>query len=179
MRFGSAICVLLLVSVVLVAAADRAWQTGTWGTPPRDGTLLIESATETLTVSAPGDREQPALAARPGSAVQFAVQARTVYVLGPDKDEHALTLVERAPRHTTTYAALGGGHYVREVVGGKLVTLEDGSQWDIDPRVQFVVADWQPDDLISIRRSTDEPAFAFEIDNTSRDDGALANLRAR
>jgi hypothetical protein len=68
---------------------------------------------------------------------------------------------------------------VREVVGGKLVTLEDGSQWDIDPRVQFVVADWQPDDLISIRRSTDEPAFAFEIDNTSRDDGALANLRAR
>ena len=62
---------------------------------------------------------------------------------------------------------------------GVSVTLEDGSRWDIDPRVQFSVADWQPDDLVTLRRSTDDPAYRYEVDNTSRDDGALANYRVR
>jgi len=63
--------------------------------------------------------------------------------------------------------------------GGTQLTLEDGSRWDIDPRQYFAVANWQPDDLISIRREESDPDFSFEVDNTTQDDGSLANFRIR
>ena len=46
-------------------------------------------------------------------------------------------------------------------------------------RQHFAVADWHPDDLIAVRRSTSDPDFAFEVDNTTQDDGAMANYRVR
>jgi hypothetical protein len=43
--------------------------------------------------------------------------------------------------------------------------------------VRFSVADWEVNEMISVRRSTDDPSYGYEIDNTSRDDGALGNYR--
>jgi hypothetical protein len=57
---------------------------------------------------------------------------------------------------------------------GLIVTLEDNSVWELDPRSQFFTVEWQPFEGISVRRSDSEQNFNYEIDNTERDDGALA-----
>jgi hypothetical protein len=57
---------------------------------------------------------------------------------------------------------------------GLTLTLEDNSVWDLDPRSQFFTVEWQPLEGISVRRSDPERGFNYEIDNTDKDDGALA-----
>jgi hypothetical protein len=169
----------LLLTAALTSAAERTWKTGTWAFPPHDRVYVIESATEFITGEAP-EPNASTVAASAGDAVQYAVEQRTLVVLGADKTEHVLRLVSSTPKYSSDYAALGGGHYIKTVSpGGARVTLEDGSRWDVDARVRFAVAEWEPDDLISVRRSNDDDAFVFEIDNTSRDDGALSNHLAR
>jgi len=159
-------------------AADRAWKTGMWGHPTDDRVYVIETAREVITAEAAGSASQSRIAAEADTRVQFAIDGQTLYVLGADKVEHALKLVGAVPKYSNTYSALGGGHYIKSVApGGTSVTLEDGSRWDMDPGQYFAIAGWQPDDLISVRRSTDSPDFAFEVDNTSQDDGAMANHR--
>jgi hypothetical protein len=179
MRAVVAICVLLLCSAVS-AVAERAWRTGTWADRREGRVYVIESAREVITGEATAADNERSLAAEPGTTVQFAIEGRTLYVLDAEKVEHTLTLVESVAKYSNDYAALGGGHYLKAVApDGRSVTLEDGSRWDMDPLQQFVVAGWQPDDLITVRRSTDDPAFAYEVDNTSQDNGTLANHRAR
>ena len=120
------------------------------------------------------------VAVTPGTSVQYAIDGRTLYVLDTEKVEHALALVKVDTRYSSNYSAPGSGHYIKAVApGGISVTLEDGSHWDVDPRTHFSVAAWQPEDLISVRRSHDDPSYAYEIDNTSRDEGSLANYRVR
>ena len=180
MRFAFFLGVVLLCVSVPASAAERAWKTGTWAPRTETGAYVIETARDVITGEAAAGASGPAIAAAPGARVQFAIDGKTLYVLGADKVEHALTLVGSAARYSVTYAALGGGHYVTAVApGGTSITLEDGSRWDMDPGQHFAVAGWQPDDLIAVRRSTSSPAFAYEVDNTSQDDGALANHRAR
>jgi hypothetical protein len=174
MRFVSAICALLLVAAG--AAAERAWKSGTWVARTSSGAYAVETATDVITAESTGET----LAATPGTDVQFAIEGRTLYVRDAQGTEHALTLLESNPKYSKNYAAVGSGHFITSVApGGTQVTLEDGSRWDIDERQHFAVAGWQVDDLISIRREEGDPGFAFEIDNTTQDDGSLANYRVR
>jgi len=179
MRVPTLLGLALIIAAALTSAAERTWKTGAWAFAPSGRIYVIESATEFITGEAP-ESDAVAIAATVGEAVQYAVEQRTLFVQAPDKTEHALRLVSAAAKYSAAYSAIGGGHFIKMVTAaGGRVTLEDGSRWDIDPRVRFAVAEWEPDDLISIRRSNDDKAFAFEIDNTSRDDGALTNHLAR
>ena len=88
--------------------------------------------------------------------------------------------IRRIGSYVQAHAAAGPGHFIKSVgPEGASITLEDGSRWDIDPMVRFSVADWETNEMISIRRSTDDPGYGYEIDTTSRDDGALANYRKK
>jgi hypothetical protein len=179
MRLAVTICVLLL-GVSLAAAVQRAWKTGTWAASAEARFLTIETATQLLTAEAPASAAAQVLNAPPGTTVQYAIEEQTVYVLDAENVEHALKLVRVDAKYSSSYSAPGSGHYIRTVApGGTSITLEDASRWDIDPRSNFSVADWQPEDLISVRRSNDDKDYAYEIDNTSRDSGALANYRVR
>jgi len=175
MRMVSAICVLLAL-VAPVAAAERAWQNGTWTTRTASGAYAIETRTDVITgESSSGET----LAATAGTAVQFAIEGQTLYIRD-GTTEHRLKLTGSGPKYAKTYPSVGSGHFIKSVApGGVQVTLEDGSRWDIDPRQYFAVAGWQTDDLISIRREEGDPDFSFEMDNTTQDDGSLANFRVR
>ena len=75
-----------------------------------------------------------------------------------------------------SYNAIGSGHFVRAVSDeGRYVTLEDGSRWEVDPRVRFYSNAWKPDEGIAVRRATPDEGFYYELDNTDQDDGVLAN----
>ena len=180
MRVPTALCLTaVFLCGVLVTAADRSWKTGTWASASSGPVYVIESATEFISGSALENGASP-FSATAGMAVQYAIEQRMLYVLDGDKVEHPLRLVSASMKYSPTYDALGGGHFIKAVSrDGTRVTLEDGSRWDVDPRVSFSVVDWQPDELVSVRRSSDDKAFAFEVDNTSRDDGALANRLTR
>jgi hypothetical protein len=53
------------------------------------------------------------------------------------------------------YRALGAGHSVKKVVdGGTMVTLEDGSLWDIDPDSVPDVAKWSEGTQVSVGAGT-------------------------
>jgi hypothetical protein len=181
MRSATGIAALLWLGLLIVpVAAERAWKVGTWGPRGEGRVFVIETARDLITVEAAEGTDETALEATEGHRAQFAIESSTVYILDSKKVEHRLTLRSSAAKYATSYSALGGGHYIKSVApGGTSLTLEDGSRWDVDPRQYFAVAAWQPDDLISIRRSNSDPAFAFEVDNTSQDDGSLANYRVR
>lgn len=162
------------------ALAQRAWREGIWAAPPAPRLVAIETDTEIVSAQESDESDPGGWAGKPGEPVRYLIDRSTLYLLDRDNHEHALRVIESAPKYSSEYGALGGGHYIKSVApGGLSLTLEDGTRWDIDPRQHFAVAGWSPDDLITVRRSTDDPAFAFEIDNTSQDDGALANRRVR
>jgi len=175
MRVVPAICVLLVLAVC-ATSAQRAWKKGMWG--PRDSSdvYTIETATDVISGEPAAGESVTATA---GTAVQFAIEGQTLYVRDGDT-ERRLKLSGSGPKYAKNYAAIGGGHFIKVVApGGTQLTLEDGSRWDIDPRQYFAVTNWQPDDLISIRREESDPDFSFEVDNTTQDDGSLANFRIR
>jgi hypothetical protein len=171
---------LALAFSVVAASAQRAWKEASWAPAPTADVVAIETATSLITAR-PSESDRPAdWAGKPGDHVRYVLDGATLYLLGGDDHEHALQVVESAPKYSTEYGAIGGGHYIKAVASdGASLTLEDDTRWDIDPRQHFAVATWRPEDLISVRRSTDDPSFAFEIDNTSQDDGTLANRRIR
>jgi hypothetical protein len=175
MRMLSAICVLLALAAS-ATAAERAWRNGTWAQRTSSGAYAIETRTDVITGES-GSGET--LTATSGTAVQFAIEGQTLYIRDGNS-EHSLKLTGSGPKYSKNYTAVGSGHFIKSVApGGAQVTLEDGSRWDIDSRQYFAVAGWQPDDLISIRREEGDPDFSFEIDNTTQDDGSLANFRVR
>ena len=118
-----------------------------------------------------------------GARVTFAVDKRTVYVRHAGA-EPKLRLTKKVPKSeasaaatssVNTYAALGGGHLLREVTrDGRYLTLEDGSQWEINPRDRFQTADWEADAPVTVRTTRAEDGFEYEIVNTQADEGALA-----
>jgi hypothetical protein len=178
MRSASVTCGVVLASIIAVGAAERAWKPGLWSERTATGAYVIETRTDIITAEATTSIDP--ITATPGTPVQFAIERQTVYVLASDKQEHTLALRDTVAKYSKSYSAIGGGHYIKAVApGGTQVTLEDGSRWDIDPRQHFAVAGWQPDDLIAIRREEGDPDYSFEIDNTTHDDGSLANYRVR
>jgi hypothetical protein len=81
----------------------------------------------------------------------------------------------RKPALQPSYAAVGGGHFIRAVNDdGRYVTLEDGSVWEIEPSVRFQTVDWQLQAAVTVRRATPDGPFTYELDNTQDDEGALA-----
>jgi hypothetical protein len=175
-----AVALLVASSMAASALAQRAWKEGAWAAPPTQTLLAIETEQDIVSAQPPDDSDSSNWAGKAGEPVRYAIDGSTMYVLDRENREHALRVVNSEPKYSTEYGALGGGHYIKSVTpGGLSLTLEDATRWDIDPRQHFAVAGWTPDDLVTVRRSTDDPAFAFEIDNTSRDDGTLANRRVR
>jgi len=83
----------------------------------------------------------------------------------------------KASAERSAYAALGGGHLVRAVSdNGRYVTLEDGSRWEIAPQDRYQTVDWNAQANISVRMlPRAENGFAYELVNTSDDEGAVAN----
>ncbi len=174
------ICALLL-GASLPSAAERQWNTGTWAATADAQFLAIETAHAAAHGGRAGGwrgadtdghtRHQRAIRHRKPDAVR----ARR-------REGRARVEARRAWRRSTPAATpRRAAATTSETVapGGISLTLEDGSRWDIEPRSHFSVAEWQPDDLISVRRSNDDEAYAYEIDNTSRDSGVLANHRVR
>ena len=178
MRTVVAICAVALTVIVTSSAAERVWQDAVWGART-NGTYLLETSREIVTASATVDSGD--LTVAPGEPIQVAIEGRLVYVRHGSGPERSLALIEAAQKYSSEYRAVGSGHYIKSLTpGGAQVVLEDGSRWDTDPRQHFAVADWQVEDLISVRRADDEDKqFAFELDNTTQDDGTLANYRIR
>ena len=122
-----------------------------------------------------------------GGPVTFAVEKNAVYVRDPDGTEHKLRLTKKtsksegsAASSANTYAALGGGHLLREVTrDGRYITLEDGSRWEIHPRDRFQTEDWEADANLTVRTTRAEDGYGYEIVNTQTDEGALARFVPR
>lgn len=122
-----------------------------------------------------------------GERVTFAVDKNTVYVRDANGTEHKLRLTKKLSKSeaasassANTYAALGGGHLLREVTrDGRYVTLEDGSRWDIHPRDRFQTEDWEPNANLTVRTTRAEDGYGYEIVNTQTDEGALARFVPR
>ena len=112
------------------------------------------------------------------SAVTVASVGDAVVVRGSAAEpERRFRVVTRTD---ITYAAIGGGHYLRGVnPDGGLVTLEDGSTWEIHPRVHFEVAEWEPLAGVAIRRAAPEDGFPYELTNLDTDTGVAARYRPR
>jgi hypothetical protein len=208
------VAALLCLLTAAPAAADRHWQTGTWGDvsstrqmvdfgpgqssfgPPNAGlqmralaevrVFVIETddATYEMRDTVPINRRSIDVIA--GSPVTFAIEKRTVYVRDANGAEHKLRLTKTISKadapapSATTYAALGGGHLLREVTAdGRYVMLEDGSRWEIHPRDRFQTRDWEPDANLAVRTTRAEDGYGFELVNTQADEGALARFVPR
>jgi hypothetical protein len=118
-----------------------------------------------------------------GAPVTFALEKNTAYVRDAAGVEHKFRVTKKtakSPPDAPTaqrYAALGGGHLLREVTrDGRYITLEDGSTWEIHPRDRFRTVDWDVSDSITVRTTRPEDGFDHEIVDTQVDDGALARF---
>lgn len=209
---GIALAAVCLVATA--AAAERHWQTGTWGEmstaqqmvafgpgqsgfdPPNSGlqmqalarvrvlTIDTDDATYEMRDTVPITRRS--IDVNVGGKVTFAVEKNTVYVRDADGAEHKFRLTKKTVKAepttptSTTYAALGGGHLLREISeDGRFLMLEDGSRWEIHPRDRFQTADWEPNASLTVRTTRADDGYGFEIVNTQTDEGALARFMPR
>lgn len=178
MRFASLILSLALLAGAAAHAAPRTWRTGTWAGRTDTQGFVIDGARDLISTgpAAAGD----SLVVTDNTEVRYVVEQQTVVVLDGDGREHTLALREVTPKFSSDYSAAGGGHFVKRVSrGGRVLTLEDNSRWEVEPRMAFVVAEWEVDDLITVRRHAGDEEYAFTLDNTTRDDGVAANHRVR
>lgn len=170
--------VMLAFLMVWDVSAQREWHSGTWDVASAGPEYVLEGTNEFITAelisgTAPID-------AAKGTVVQYSLEQSSLYVRVANGNDRSLRLLKTAAKYSNEYGAIGGGHYLTEVAAdGSRVTLEDGSRWDMDPRAHFSVAEWQADELITVRRSSDDPLFPFNVSNTSRDDGAVGKRLAR
>lgn len=78
-------------------------------------------------------------------------------------------------REEPRYPGVGPGHYVQEIRdGGRIVVLEDKSNWEIAERHRFITSSWAELDGVTVRHVSGEPPYAYELSNTDRDEGVLA-----
>jgi len=171
-KFVLAVSLVLASTAFAVTAADRKWQSGTWRESGDARTYVIVTPSVRLHLEDVVPGEKRALDVRAGAAVKFAVEGNRTFVLDRSNAEHELRLLRTVE---LAYSATGAGHFIKAVAAdGLRVTLEDNSVWDLDPRSQFFTVDWQPFEGIAVRRTDPDRGFNYEIDNTDRDDGALA-----
>lgn len=178
MRFASLILSLALLAGAAAHTAPRTWRTGIWAGRTDAQGFVIDGARDLVSTgpAAAGD----SLVVTDDTEVRYVVEQQTVVVLDGDGREHTLALREVTPKFSSDYSAAGGGHFVKSVSrGGRVLTLEDNSRWEVEPRMAFVVAEWEIEDLITVRRHAGDEEYAFTLDNTTRDDGVAANHRVR
>ena len=162
----------LALTASIASGAERRWQSGFWREPGDTRSYIITTLTVRLHLEDLESSGTRALSAVPDTTVKVAVEADRVFVLDAKNQERELKLIRQV---NLNYTGAGGGHYVKAVGReGLRVTLEDNSVWELDPRSQYLTADWQPYENISVRRAQPEDGFNYEIDNTDRDNGALA-----
>ena len=181
--------IMLMTIAGVGRAADRDWQTGTWGDVGRKNTVrlfIIETADVRLELQDTVPVGQRSLNVTPGAKATFALDRTSAYVREANGAEHRLLVTKRTPKTaraaapTAAYSALGGGHLVRSVAeDGRLVTLEDGSVWEIEPSAQFKTIEWQAQANITVRTAPGKPGFDYELINTEDDEGAQAKYVPR
>ena len=178
MRLASLILSLALLSGAAPHGAPRAWHAGTWAGRTDAQGFVIDGPRDLIETGAAASDES--LAATEDDEVRYVIEKQTVVVQDSAGREHTLPLRQVTPKFSPDYGAAGGGHYVKRVSkGGRILTLEDNSRWEVEPRMAFVVAEWEVDDLITVRRHAGDEDYAFTLDNTTRDDGVAANHRVR
>ena len=81
----------------------------------------------------------------------------------------------------TSYAAAGGGHWIRErSSGGRLVTLEDGSVWEISSMDRIYTTLWLATSRITVLEATEGVgAYKYWLINTDDGEKALAKFLGR
>lgn len=83
------------------------------------------------------------------------------------------------PADSAAYDAVGSGHYIRRVdEDGRVVVLEDGSRWEVDPAVRFKAKEWRPEALITVRRAPAD-GYGYDLTNTDVDEGVFVNYLGR
>jgi hypothetical protein len=173
----------LLLAVGLMAqAANRDWQTGTWakpmtvaatGTPYRN--YAIETSRIRLDLQETIARGVPAIASTLETPVMFVIEKDVVYVKQGDA-ERVLRLIKQSEK-LRTYDAAGSGHFIKALANeGLIITLDDNSVWEIDPRGQFKSVNWEALQGVSVRAIREERGFNYEIGNTDVDEAVLARL---
>jgi hypothetical protein len=80
-----------------------------------------------------------------------------------------------APLRQRTYIT-GGGHWIQENSGGKIITLEDGSLWQINPIDQVDTALWLPvTDIVVLPAENSIGGYDYIL--LSKDDGEKAHAK--
>ncbi len=85
-----------------------------------------------------------------------------------------------APQPTGPYFDVGGGHWIRSVsIGGKTITLEDGSIWLINPLDRLDTMLWLPIDDITVLTSGGIYTYTYTLVNTDEGETAHAQYLGR
>jgi hypothetical protein len=160
------------------AARGRQWQTGTWMANVDARTLALETADVRIELREPdGTPQDRALSPKPDTRVVFAMDNTTVLVRDEKGVERSLRIVRTIDKK---YLAVGGGHLLRAVAeDGRVLTLEDGSVWDVSPSDQFKTVGWGPGAVMSVIRLPAGDDYGYEVDNIDVDEGAQANYRPK
>jgi hypothetical protein len=169
----------LLVAGIASAgyAADRKWQSGTWSKGATERIYIVDTPAFRYELQDTASEAQ-SIELASGATVKYALEGSTMYVLDSKGAEHSLRLSRTSDK---TYSAVGSGHLIRSVSeNGQYVTLEDGSVWDVDPRMWFRTMHWQPMAGIAVRKVPQpEDGFNYEIANIDEDEGTLAKYTVR
>ena len=158
-------------------ARPRHWQNGTWMARVDDRTLALETDDVRLELRETDPPAPRPIDPKPGSRAVFAMENTTVYVRDGKGAEHPLRIARAIDKK---YPAVGGGHLLRAVSGdGRVVTLEDGSLWEISPSDYFKTATWQAGAVMTVVRLAGDDGFGYELDNNDVDEGALASYQVK
>ncbi|MCY4661743.1 MAG: hypothetical protein OXF93_18340 [Acidobacteria bacterium] len=95
---------------------------------------------------------------------------------------HVEALLARALASTSgsrergAYPGVGGGHWIQDNARGRIITLEDGSLWEIAPLDRVEAMLWLPvSDIVVIESTSGSPGYGYLLVNT--DDGGQAHAR--
>ncbi len=168
--------VVALLLVVAPLSAQRVWKVGVWRTAETPRTYVIDCEDSRY------ELEDAAAGATPleiavNEPLTMAIEKDTLFVRLTARTERALRV-----RRTSdiSYTATGGGHYVKSVSStGDLLTLEDNSVWEIEPRSHFAVMHWEALAGIAVRRAQPEDGYNYEVINLDHDDGVSARHRPK
>lgn len=109
----------------------------------------------------------------------YALQTRVKVLEGCTKSSAALenrTAPRAGERVTSEYMSTGSGHWIQENGNGKIITLEDGSIWQVSDFDQIDTALWLPvTDITVIRNPSGIGSFKYTLVNT--EDGEKASAK--
>jgi hypothetical protein len=169
----------LIMPLLTADAATRRWQTGTWMPKVDERTLALETADVRIELREPDEHPggRRPLSPVPDTRVVFAMVNTMVYIRDEKGVERPLRIVRTIDKK---YLAVGGGHLLRAVAeAGRLLTLEDGSVWDVSPSDQFRTVLWEPGAVMSVTKLPAGDEYGYEVDNIDTDEGAQANYRLK